>query len=45
LGALVDKVKVLDAKEQLQSLSQAERSERLEVKKELSLVRKWVDTF
>ena len=45
LGDLVEKVKVLDAKEQLQSLSRAERFQRLEVKKEISLVRKWVDIF
>jgi len=32
LGALVEKVKVLDAKEQLQSLSWAERFERLEAR-------------
>jgi len=41
----VEKVKVLDAKEQLESLSRAKRFQRLEVKKEISLVRKWVDTF
>jgi len=45
LGALIDKIKVFDAKEQLQSLYWAERFERLEVKKEISLVRKWLDTF
>ena len=39
LGDLIEKVKVLDAKEQLQSLSQAERFQRLKVKKEISLVR------
>jgi len=37
LGALADKIKVLDAKVQLQFLSLGERIERLEVKKELSL--------
>ena len=45
LGALVDKVKVWDAKKQLQSLSHGERIERLEVKKDLSLVRNWIDIF
>ena len=45
LGVLVDKVKVLDAKEKLQSLSHAERIKRLEVTKELSFVRNWIDIF
>ena len=44
LGALLNKV-MLDTKEQLESLSSAERLERLEVKKELYLVRKRLDTF
>jgi len=45
LGALVEKFKVLDVKQQLQSPSRAERFERLDVKKEISLVWKWVDNF
>ena len=45
LGALINKIKVFDAKDQLQSLSRNERFERLEVKKDLSLVCKRLDTF
>ena len=45
LGALIERIKVFDDKEQLQSLTRAEKFERLEVKKELSLVRKSWDTF
>jgi len=45
LDALIEKIKVFNAKEQLQSLSRVEKFERLEVKRELSLVRKWLDTF
>lgn len=39
LAVYVDKVKVLDANEKFQSFTCAKRFERLEVKKELSLVR------
>ena len=45
LGDLVEKAEVLDAKELLLSLSRVERFQRLKVKKEISLVRKGVDTF
>ena len=45
LGALIERIKVFDEKEQLHSLTRAEKFERLEVKKELSLVRKSWDTF
>ena len=41
----IERIKVFDAKEQMQALTRAEKFERLEVKKELSLVRKWRDTF
>jgi len=43
MASLVDKVKLLDEKEQQQSLSWADRFERLGVKKELSMVRKSID--
>jgi len=45
MAGLVDKVKLLDEKEQQQSLSWADRFERLRVKKELSMVRKSIDIF
>jgi len=45
MSSLVDKVKLLDKKEQQQSLSWADRFERLGVKKELSTVRKSIDIF
>ena len=45
LSALVEKIMEFDANNQLQSLSRAKKFERLEVKKELSLARKWLDTF
>jgi len=43
--ALINKIKVFVVKGKLHSLSRAERLARLEVKKELSLVHKWLDTF
>jgi len=45
MASLVDKVKLLDEKEQQQSLSWADRYKRLRVKKELSMVRKSIDIF
>ena len=45
LDVLIERIKVFDAKEQMQALTRPEKFERLEVKKELSLVRKWRDTI
>ena len=45
MASLVEKVKLLDEKEQQRSLSWADRFERLGVKKELSMVRKSIDIF
>ena len=42
---LVDKVKLLDAKEQQLSLTHDDKVERLELKKEIPLVRNWMDIF
>jgi len=43
MTSLVEKVKLLDEKQQQQSISWAGRIERLEVKKELSVVRRSID--
>ena len=45
MANLVEKVKSLDEKEQQRSLSWEDRVERLEVKKELSLVRSSLDIY
>jgi len=45
MAYLVDKVKRLDKKGQQQSLTTVERVETLDLKKELSKVRNWIDIF
>jgi len=45
LDVLIERIKVFDAKEQIQALMRAEKFERLEIKKELLLVRTCCDTF
>jgi len=45
MANLVERVKSFDEKEQQQSLSSVDRIERLEVKKELPLVRSSIDTY
>jgi len=45
MASLVEKVKLLDEKEQQQSLSWVDRIERLEVKKDLFLVRRSIDIY
>ena len=45
MASLMEKVKFLDEKERKHSLSWADRAERLEVKKELSLVCRSIDIY
>jgi len=45
MASLVEKVKLLDEKERQQSLSWADRFERLGVKKEFSMVQRSIDIY
>jgi len=45
MSGLLEKVKVLDDKEQQLTLTHDDRRERFKLKKELSMVRNWKDIF